>query len=81
LSTVVKWEEYVGDKGMHWEVGWMGPMGYLVLVLVVVFVLDWLGLSMSIFLCEGGLVIIRERWANILSRTRTRTIGAAALRC
>jgi hypothetical protein len=50
----------------------MGPMDTFVLML------DRLGLSMSIFLCEVGLVIIRERGVNILSRTRTtrtRTIG------
>jgi hypothetical protein len=54
----------------------MGPMDTFVLML------DRLGLSMSIFLCEVGLVIIRERGVNIFSRTRTtrtRTIGAAAL--
>jgi hypothetical protein len=62
---------------MHWEVGWMGPMGYLVLVL------ERLGFSMSIFLNEAGLVIIRERGQTYCRGrgrgTRTRTIGAAAM--
>jgi hypothetical protein len=55
----------------------MGSMGYLVLVL------ERLGLSMSIFLCEAGLVIIRKRrqtYCRARGRTRERgRFGAAAL--